>query len=170
MSIDNGVSIDSIYNILLHDNYCYEIKDTSKINESNTTSCLIRYNLDTLEECYIDNDVVTTFVSDNKIYYIKRELNEINKKNKCLYEYKDENNKTLIDILKIDKDIISATYDSKNKGLYFTDYKDVYYYVNGDFRKSLSVLNAKIEIKSSSELILLLGIGPNQLSIYQMEY
>ena len=156
----------SIYNVIMCSSGCYEIRPET--HDQDTFYYLIKFDLDTLLESNLDESIITAFVSNDELYYIKAEssgdINDIT----SLYQYNIDNGITFIDNLYIYKRILTASYDQLNNGVFFSDYSNLYYYKNGDITKVLSVTNSYIDIKLYSDQKILLGIGHNQLSLYYL--
>lgn len=161
---ETELSISSIHDIVICNNGCYEIR------KNDTNRKLIRLDMETLTENNVDEEVVIAFRSDEQLYYIKKEISETDTFDYKLYLYTQNGDIDLIQGLIIDENkIFTAAYDNVNKGLYFADTSNLYYYQDGTTKKILTAIDSYINVKSCYNQVLWIKIGHNQLSLYHME-
>lgn len=117
----------------------------------------------------ITDSVETFFISDNNLYFIKKETTDTFDIIRNLYSYSADND-SIDFIMNINTDelIESAAYDSVNEILYFSNVTDIYSYKDGKLSMVIGTVGSSTELIQIEGSEMIAEIGHNQLILYSL--
>lgn len=157
------------YNIILNGNILYYIKNKTILNNEVKSLCLFAYILDKGEELYIDDDVMSVFLSSQYVFFIKAQSSQNKSDYYSLYKitYNENISTVLLRDVDIHGEITSAAYDYDSNILYCVDYSTIYCITDTEEKSVLSATNTYADIKALTGNFLIIQVGNNQVSIYE---